>query len=405
MTNIVHFTPMTKYLIYLNLFFLQSYLIRFEIGAYPSNLQEILMGVLGVGFLVEIIRNKRFKKTIKNISKHWVILAFIALTGLSFLLTTPKDSLDYLRHLKFLFFAVIFTFIFLETLKGDTERKKALKWGAWGAITFGLFSIIWNLLGHNVALDLRLLGPLDSAVYLAYYLTPFFLFTTISYLENLKDRENLIASTLLGILIILTQSMGAIGGSFLVILLYILIKHRKKLLKKTVVKIALPILAAIVVGTIFYTKILPTLETSYSSLDERGEIWATALNLTKEPETAIYGLGLGQFQAHYFSTVSTVLGQEPLDYYVLQPHNIFFLFIFHFGILGLIFILFCMGKTIKKLPKISAFILLYFFIHGLIDTPIFKNDLLILFVLFLELALIAAPKQDPSKQNKDHLPL
>lgn len=409
---------LNKILLYLNLFFLQAYLIRFQIGSYPTNLQEILITAQILIFLYAVIQAKSFIQTIKNLKKHWIILSLILLTGLSVALVPTENKLDFFRHLKFLFFATVTTFIFMETFKNAEEKRYALKIAGYGAIAFGIFSVIYNLSGHNVAPDSRLLGPLDAAVYLAYYLTPFFIFFVIETLENPKinmrqSREvsprankmseaktisNLLSALILGILILATQSMGAIGGSLLIILLYLFKNSELKILKNKITKISLAAILLIVSIATFYGKILPAIETKYSSLNERGEIWQTSKKLLKKPENAILGVGFGQFQQQYFDNVETAIGRKPLDFYVLQPHNIFLLFIFNFGILGLIFILFCIYKNMRNLITQKKdflltvnFILLYFFLHGLIDTPFFKNDLLILFILFLELGLPAPP--------------
>jgi len=315
-----------------------------------------------------------------------------------------KNQLDFIRHLKFLFFALIFVFIFLESFRAHKERMQAIIIGGLGALFFGFFSVIWNLIGYNVAHDLRLLGPLDSAVYLAYYITPFFLFFCINFINKPQKKLNLVFVITFAILLIATKSMGAIGGSFLVLLIYLFKRHGKKILKNKFIKIGLVLITISIVGAIFYSKILPTLQTDYSSFDERGEIWTTSYEFLKEPRNLFFGLGFGQFEAYYIESVDEILGYHPLDHYVLQPHNIFLLFIFHYGILGLIFILFCIYKTIsqiikKKNPTIFIFILLYFFIHGLIDTPIFKNDLLILLILFLELSLGPQIKNLTSNQK------
>ncbi len=393
-----------KTFLLLNLFFLQSYLVRFSIGPYPTNLQEVLIGTTLVTFIIRLFLNKQFLKTIKNIKKHWVILSFIVLTGLSLALiltgTTEispplSENLHLIRHCKFLFFALILSFIFIETFHDKKSKNAAIKVAGLGAITFGIFSVIYNLLGHNVAHDLRLLGPLDAAVYLAYYLTPFFLFFSIQLINDTKKKINLIYAIILALLIIATKSMGAIGGGFFVLLIY-LIKN-KKILKSKASKIVLTIATILIVSTIFYTKILPTLQTEWSSLDERGEIWATSTHILKEPNNALMGLGFGQFEYQYIENVETVLGKQPLDYYVIQPHNILLLFTFHYGVLGLLFIIIVLYKTFqitlehkpkKEIAYISAFILLYFFTHGLIDTPYFKNDLLILLLIFMETGLV-----------------
>ncbi len=384
-----------KLLLYINLFFLQSYLIRFNLGNYPTNLQEIFIGLQVIIFGFATIRSGTCLQTAKNIKNRWLILGLLLLTAISTIIVPIENKLDFIRHLKFLGFACILTFIFLETFKSDIEKKQALKVAGIGAITFGLFSLIYNLLGHNVALDYRLLGPLDAAVYLAYYLAPFFIFFILEFLENPKVQSNLLYALTLGILMIATVSMGAIAASLIIIFLYLFKRGGRKII------IVISFIA--VTTAIFYLKILPTLQTNYSSLSERGEIWNTSLSLLKKPENLLFGIGLGQFQEQYFQHVKATLGHEPLDYYVLQPHNIFLLFIFQFGIPGLILLLFCIKKNLQNIYNwqiqkplnfqiISNFLLLYFFIHGLIDTPLFKNDLLIIFLILLESSLPAMKK-------------
>jgi O-antigen ligase len=265
-----------------------------------------------------------------------------------------------------------------------------------GAVLFGLFSVVYNLFGNNIVHDYRLLGPLDSAVYLAYFLAPFFIFFTIQFFENKKDKTSLIFAILAALLIIATRSMGTIGGTFLVLSFYSLRKTNLSVLKPRLNKAIFAILAIVIVGTVFYTKILPAIQTNYASLNEREEIWVTSLHFLKDPMTVIWGLGFGQFQNVYFTNVHEILGHNPLNYYVLQPHNIFLLFIFQYGFIGLFFLIICLVRMIRNfqlLPKeldvrtISNFIVLYFFIHGMIDTPLFKNDLLFLFILFFELGM------------------
>jgi O-antigen ligase/polysaccharide polymerase Wzy-like membrane protein len=376
----------TTSLILLTLFFLQAYLVRFSIGSYPTNLLEILIGVSAIAFLITIITKKRFIKTIKAILNHWIITTLILLTVISLLTTEIFNYLDFIRHSKFLFFGLIFGFIFLETFKTPAQRIKAFRVAGYGAITFGIFSLIYNLLGHNVAYDLRLLGPLDAAVYLAYYLAPFLIFFTI---QATKTRKNLdiAAAIVLGLLVIATRSMGAIGASFAIILYYLFRQSNLAILKQRITKIALAVAAIIVVVAIFYTKILPTIQTEYSSLDERGQIWKTTTHLLSDPGNLIWGLGFGQFQYHYENSVVEVLGQEPLDYIVLQPHNIFLLFMSQYGLLGLLVIFVIFHRTLTRNKTVFSYMLIYFLLHGLIDTPIFKNDLLIIFVILLEIVL------------------
>jgi len=388
-----------KALIFLNLFFLQSYLIRFQIGPYPSNLQEILIFLQIITFIGLILSEKRFLKTIKNTVNHWFSMALIALTGVSLILAPIINNIYAIRHGKFLFFAIVFSFIFTESLNKKNEQRKALAVGALGAVAFGLFSLLYNLFGNNLAHDLRLQGPLDSATAMAFYLSPFLIFSIIQLLKN-KKITHLVSSIFLIAFLIATQSMGAILAVLGVLIIYAFTKHKSKFLKNRLAIITLSLLTISAITSAVYLKILPTINTNYSSLDERGQIWTTTVDLLKEPKSLAFGLGFGQFEEHYRKSVKEIFGPLTLDSNNPHPHNIFLLFTAQYGILGLILIIYLAFLIVKDLknPQIATFLLIYFFIHGLIDSPFFKNDITILFLIFIEM-LYLRPSQSSRKTD------
>jgi O-antigen ligase len=373
-----------KKLLYLNLFLLQSYLIRFEVLGYPSNLQEILIGLNLFAFLY----SNSFKKIKEIFKRHFFIWAIIGLTGLSLLTSEIINNIDLIRNLKFTFFSIILALVFLETFKSKTERKKGITILGLGALCFGLFALIYNLLGFNLTHDLRLNGPLDSAVYLAFYLSPFFIYFTTQAIDKIS-KKHITYATILGLLIIGTQSMGAIGACTLTTLLYLFLKKKKSVLNNKIVKISTLAIALTVSIVIFYSKVLPTIQTNYSSLDERGEIWLTTAHQFKDPQKLFFGFGLGQFQEIYQENAYSVLKKHPQDYNNQHPHNIFLAFLTQYGILGLALITYIAYLTSKKLktPDPVTMIIIYFFIHGLIDSPYFKNDITFLMIIFIEIGL------------------
>jgi O-antigen ligase len=380
-----------KILLFINLFFLQAYLFRFSLWSYPTNLQEILMFLQ----IVVFVGTTPLKQTFLALRRHFVLLTFVLLTLISLIFVPIENQLDLIRHGKFLFFALVLSFIFIETFKTTEERHLAMKVMGGGAVVFGLFSLIYNLLGQNVAHDNRLLGPLDSAVYMAFYLTPFFIYFCIRGLENLKDKFSIFCSIVLAILILGTKSMGAVGGILAVMMFYFFKRQQLGIFKYKLTKILAGFFVILGLVAIFYMKILPAIQTNYSSLDERGEIWETSVEMLKNPRTLAFGVGFGQFQYQYENLVKSVLVRNPLSYIVLQPHNIFLLFLMQYGVLGLIFILSIIFVLIKNLlyfngkpsfQNICGFMLLYFFVHGMIDTPFFKNDLMIIFILLISLS-------------------
>ncbi|MDX9970889.1 MAG: O-antigen ligase family protein [Candidatus Gracilibacteria bacterium] len=377
-------------LLFINLFFLQSYLIRFNIGGFPTNLQEILIGLNFIPLFVLIV-----KKEIKlKFPKILAIFLVLFITGS--LSAQIYDLRFFLSYWKFFIFASTLIFIFIHTLQTEQQKEEGLKYYTYGVIAFGLFSIIFNLSGHNVTFDHRLTGPLDSAVYLGVYIVPALLFNFTKFINTLKKpyfkNRYLIFTILLGILLLLTKSMGAITAASAVSFIFLLKKFGKKLFDSKLKILILSILFIALSSVVFYTKILPTINTTWSSLDERNEIYITSKYLLKESKNFIFGLGPAQFQYHYENNVEKAINNKALDYKVLQPHNIFFLFIFNYGILGLstLFVLiFYTAKTIIRnkadsFKLVSGIIVCYFFIHGLLDTPFMKNDLLFLFLLFLE---------------------
>ncbi len=379
------------FLLGFNLFFLQSYLLRFSFFSYSTYFQE--WAVLLTLFIFVWTRGVR--ATLRSFFRHPILLIFLSLTAVSLIFVPLLDLGEALSTLKFLFFAELLTFLFLEVYSSEDQRWQGLSLLAHGALFFGLFSVFYHLLGYNIQPDYRLSGPLDSAVYLAFYLAPAVLFFALRFFREPFSWKNIVAFLTVGILLLATRSFGSIGAVGLSIALFALFNSEVPLFRSRWFRAVLFVFFVLFSLGVFYVKILPTLQTHYSSLDERGEIWQSSVHLLSEPRSFVFGLGFGQFQVHYEAVVAEVLGREPLDYKVLQPHNLFLLFWVHFGLLGLLFISWAFLMLLWRILKRSAqgqvevfslFILLVFFIHGLIDTPFIKNDLLFLLILFLEVA-------------------
>ncbi len=366
---------LNKWLLFINLFFLQIYLIRFQIGPYPTNLQEILIALNGLTLLISQ------PESLKNLFKHKTINLFLGLTAITLIFSASGlieilNNLELIRVLKFTLFASALTFIFLETLKTEKAKDQGLLAFSLGAAAFGLFSIIINLLGFSNTHDYRLIGVMDSAVQLAFYLTPALIFASIKITQTKEARPKklyIILALFLAATIAATRSMGSIIGLFGALTIYLL-KGSKKSIRLILVSIGI-----IIAAVTFWTKILPAVQTNYSSLNERGEIWLVATTLIKE--NPILGLGLGQFESHFALNAEEILNKPPLDIQPLHPHNIFLLFLINYGALGLAFLLYLAFQLTKNPLQIFNIILLYFFIHGLIDSPFLKNDILILFLL------------------------
>ena len=380
---------MNKILLYINIFLLQSYLFRFQILGFPTHLQEVLIIILSFSFLIESIRKKSWPKIPKT------PLIFLILSITASLVVQIFDTQYFLRYWRFLIFASILTGLFINILDTEEKQKEGLKILSLGTLFFAIFSLIVNIIGINNASDLRLLGPLDSAVYLGFYLAPFFIYN-FTILVQKRTKKQIILTISLGIFLLLTKSIGAILGSAIVSTLFLFKKYNKELLNSIIKKTIFALLIIMTISAVYITKIKPTIETKWSSLDERQQSYITSNYLLNQDKSIILlGIGPNQFQYHYEQNVLVAINNKPLDYTVLQPHNIFYFTIFNYGIIGFLFLILLTFKIVKNLITLKSdsfqfqvsLIVLYFILHGLIDTPFLKNDLLILIILFIELSL------------------
>jgi len=151
----------------------------------------------------------------------------------------------------------------------------------------------------------------------------------------------------------------------------------------------------------------------YSSLHSRIMIWNSALAISRDHW--LFGIGGGNFQQAYLDYAQKF--PEPyIEWAAPMPHNIFLAFLVQLGIVGLVSFCALLVLTFGRIWNLESGILnldskfkfqdsmylwslaylIYLIIHGLIDTPYWKNDLAILF--WLALAAIWSVKTS-SKYN------
>lgn len=162
------------------------------------------------------------------------------------------------------------------------------------------------------------------------------------------------------------------------------------------------ILGTLLVFIIFIITALPTKKfqdlfefQERSSGHARLEIWQTSWLIFKEHP--ILGIGLNDFEYHYRENLPRV-AFPPLEWLVAQPHNLYLALLTQTGILGFLAFLWIIIKFIKSTFQQSNQILTTYYlllasmsailIHGLVDTPYFKNDLSIIFWIITATFLI-----------------
>ena len=399
------------------------------INTIPTNLLEILMIIfLIVNFKLvwQGIHQLAFQ-----VSRYFIfaagclLLAVILSTVYAINLPTALGAAKSWFVLPMLLF-----FALLPTLQSPRYRQKFLYFLALSGAVITLMTLpfIWqNLYGY----DGRLTGIFLSPNHLAMALVPGILALVIplsssgsSILSFPRRRESRIVLRLLLflelVILYLTYSYGAWIGLFVAILF---LPHQKSTSPlshpyqggglrggiaegKKLIAYGLGLTAILV--TVFLSQLSnPKLQhiikgDYYSSLHSRLMIWQSALVISKD--YWLTGIGAGNFQQAYLD-YQKYFPEPYIEWAVPQPHNILLAFLTELGITGLIGFILILITTLKKLMAYGLWLmadpltlwafayLIYTIIHGLIDTPYFKNDLAIVFWLALAAIWASQPKQ------------
>lgn len=128
-----------------------------------------------------------------------------------------------------------------------------------------------------------------------------------------------------------------------------------------------------------------------TSTNARFQIWRASWLILKD--YPVSGVGLNNFQEVYAKYIPKVVF-PPLEWLVPHAHNLYLSLWLETGFLGLLMFLILIGKTIRyfvQRPTLWSIALLAslasILVHGLVDTPILKNDLAIVFWALMALGV------------------
>jgi O-antigen ligase len=176
--------------------------------------------------------------------------------------------------------------------------------------------------------------------------------------------------------LILSQSLGGflglIGGGLY--LIFILVKDTRARLAMAVLVFLIGCTGAFIAKQRFSNN--PS-----SSLVSRQQIWHVAWEVGKEHP--LTGVGLKNFDNIYLQKVNTVYA-APLEYNVPEPHDLYLAFWLDLSVVGLVAMLLIIGGAVIQGGIVVA-PLVALLVHGLVDTPIFKLELAVLFWLYIAL--------------------
>lgn len=309
------------------------------------------------------------------------------------------------------------------------------------AVLLSLWGVFQLLSGVYVTPDARVSGPFDSANYLALYIGPAVTYVLIRLshvmcpLEELEKHSFwkiptlrnkvpmekpetfllMVALLVLVPVLVATKSYGAMIAVGVALFLYFVLAVREFRLKIGKEGFPWKFFAGIIVVIAIFAGITynadPVKWNSVFAFDDRNSS-SVRLEVYQISGELIWdnwftGIGMGQYPAYYQLEARDILGHDPYEWNMLHPHNLFIAMWLNMGLLGLIAFVWILYLAVKRVwPVIGGFayreiehgakirvvgmiMLIEILVHGLLDTPFFKNDLALLFWLVIAIIFTA----------------
>ncbi|MCL5795741.1 MAG: O-antigen ligase family protein [Patescibacteria group bacterium] len=398
------------YFIALICFSLPSYLVRFSIFGIPTTLLEILIYIAAIITLILKLKCQSSKLYLKT--QNYLLPVFLFLiTGIVSIFISPdkKEALGVFKA--YIFDPILLYLIILASVK----KKKDFGLIINALIVSGIvvaFHAIWQKISGNAAADGRVVGIFGySPNYLALFLSPL---TVLTFSQTIFDRKKIwlyaISSVIMFLAICLSGSRAGIIVVLAGILALFIIKYWPIIkTQKLFILLFYILIALLLFGG--WQIVKPNWQASAdagrisSSNNIRWEIWkTTAEDVLIKNNKWILGVGLGNYQ-NYFTNLTRdrVNYPEWISPMALTPHNIFLTIWVNMGLLGLIsfiWILINFFKAMSYKPYVISngqlktyslmlmATMIAIIIQGFVDSPYWKNDLAIMFWIFIALSVI-----------------
>lgn len=378
-----------KKLIYFAIIFIPLYLVKIKIFNLPTNLWEIIFGIIFVFWIFQRRQEIKIREFYYNYKKY-IFSVGLVIIGLV-ISTVFSGSNLYSWGIIKSWFLIPVVFMLMAADIVPKEKTKNIFWAYYLSAFLVAFIALFYLILSKMTFDERLEAFFNSPNYLAMYLAP----AIIIALGN-KVKNIFLKISLLVILIVFYFTYSYAAWMSVVVSLIVLFFIQKKISFRKIL-----IIAAIFILLIFSQLKNKKLEdlvslNSRSSLASREMIWKASAKMIRR--NFLFGIGPGNFQKTYLDYQKFY--SPYLEWAVPHPHNLYLAFWLDGGIAGflgfLTLVVFYFKDILGKIKRpqnaeivyVSLAIMFYILIHGLVDTTYFKNDLAIVFWLnFLALKL------------------
>ncbi|HKW07758.1 MAG TPA: O-antigen ligase family protein [Candidatus Dormibacteraeota bacterium] len=380
---------------------LPAYVLRFKIGPIPSTGLEVLVIVTIVLYVVGRWREGMRRPVRTPLDIPILILLLTGLIGV----IVPHDHLGALGIYRAYFIEpVLLYYVAVDLLRQAEDFRDLLVGFGVGSTAFALLQLgAWAVAVAHGSVDIRAAPEAiyTSANSVALYLEPAAALALGLVVYSLPGRVRWLALAWLVVLTaasILTLSRGLYAAFGAVVLFGIVSISNARVrwaLIIAVIVIGLGSLRIPYISTRVFGVHGP--ETSFDSLAQRFSIWTSSIHLIRDHP--IFGVGLRAYQT---AIVPYVLPGEVPELY---PHNVWLAFWVQVGIAGLLTFVFIFlwmlvvaWRTFQRATGITKAVLwgvvaalIMFGVHGMVDTPYYKNDLAVefWFLAALNIAAIA----------------
>jgi len=375
---------LTKVFLFLTILLAPLYVVRFNVGPYPSTLLEVLVGLTFLSWVADA--GVKGLKGLKNTSAS----AALFLVAAAISVVVSPDKRGALGVFKAYFVEPILIYLVIkDVIKSKRDWRQLLTVLGLSGLWVALLAIAQELFGwpvfapHEAALG-RAHSVYNTANAVGLYVGPimFLLLGSLGRFGGFGKAGIIGGIGIMVAAILLSKSTGAMVGlvtALLVASAYFLLP------KKWVIRVMGGIaVTGVILGVLFFLNISnftpqnadPYVRESTDTLQFRLCLWEGARNLLLD--NPVFGAGLSGFKELYSQKYFTC-DAEPLEY----PHNWVLNFWAETGILGLLGFVWVFGsyfrglKGLKGIKEKAAFAaaMLYWLVHGLVDVPYFKNDL------------------------------
>lgn len=371
---------------------LATYLTRFNIGFVPFTLLEAMIWII---FVVWLIRN--YKKPIITAYK-WPILLLLLIAAVS--VEISPNTIGALGIFKAYFLEpIMFFLVFINVIKNKKDLSPIVYALGWSALLISALAIYQKFTGWAIPNEFwqakatrRVTSFFGYPNAIGLYLGPIIILYAGQLLNNKKIWQiifNLLVIVASLLSIVFAVSKGALVGVFAgLIFLGILFSKKTRL-----VTIAAVITLAVIIFLTpnFYQPLLKEVKLQSMSGQVRTQMWCETWQMLQDH--FVFGAGLAGYQ----QTFDPYHPERYIEVY-LYPHNIVLNFWSELGLAGLLlfgylfYTFFGRGWRLLKQERIWSLtlmaIMVTIIIHGLVDVPYFKNDLSIMFWLWLGMMII-----------------